>query len=109
MMTRIGKYLGLALLTAVSAMAVSCRLVSSVLHDDEVVAKVGKHRLYRHELESIVPEGLSSEDSLNLVSQYIDTWASAYLFDELGVRDDSAGDAGSVNLEPAPASMSTGP
>ena len=44
---------------------------------------MGKHRLYRHELESIVPEGLSSEDSLNLVSQYIDTWASAYLFDEL--------------------------
>ena len=83
MKTGFGKYLGIALLTAVTVMAASCRLVSSVVHDDEVVAKVGKHRLYRTELESIVPEGISAEDSLNLVNQYIDTWASAYLFDEL--------------------------
>lgn len=61
----------------------SCQAISSLIHDDEVVAKVGKHKLFLSELESYIPSGMSPEDSVNLAAQYIDTWASEMLFYEL--------------------------
>lgn len=64
----------------------SCRLINSVLHDGEVVAKVGHHKLYRADIVSIVPPGTPAEDSLKLVQQYIDTWASALIIDEAATR-----------------------
>lgn len=60
--------------------AQSCEMVSSFLHDGEVVAKVGKHRLYREEVQAIIPAGVSSEDSLSIAQQYINTWASDRVF-----------------------------
>ena len=53
--------LGIALLTFSS-----CRAISSLLHDDEVVAEVGRHYLYRSEVASLIPDGTSEEDSLRL-------------------------------------------
>lgn len=61
----------------------SCKLVSDLIHDDEVVAKVGKTNLYRSQLESFVPGGLSPEDSTEMARQYIDAWAGDLLFMEL--------------------------
>ncbi len=60
----------------------SCRFISSVIHDEDVVAKVGKHKLYRSELESVIPVGTPSEDSLNLANQYIKAWAAEFIFDD---------------------------
>lgn len=60
----------------------SCRFVSSIIHDDDVVAKVGKHKLYRVEVESVIPAGTPSEDSLALAKQYIRSWAADFVFDD---------------------------
>lgn len=56
--------------------AQSCELVSSFFHDDDVVAKVGHKRLYRSEVEALIPAGTSPEDSLSIATRYINTWAS---------------------------------
>lgn len=61
----------------------SCKTVQSIIHDDEVVAKLGDHKLYRADLEGIVPAGTSSEDSLNLVNLYINSWATNMAFQDI--------------------------
>ena len=58
----------------------SCERISNFIHDDEVVAKVGREKLYRSQLENYIPSGLSSEDSTNLALQYIKSWATEKLF-----------------------------
>lgn len=67
-------------------LATSCQLVHRVsdsaaeLFGDEVVARVGDHKLLRSELENYIPAGVSAEDSLRLARQYIDAWAEDLLF-----------------------------
>ncbi len=67
-------------------LATSCQLVHRVsdsaaeLFGDEVVARVGDHKLLRSELENYIPAGVSAEDSLGLARQYIDAWAEDLLF-----------------------------
>ena len=58
----------------------SCKSISSFLHDGEVVAKVGKHKLFAAELEEYIPGGIAPEDSIRLALQYIDKWAMDMLF-----------------------------
>ncbi len=58
----------------------SCQAVRDFIHDDDVVAQVGAHRLYLTELSSYIPDGLAPEDSTNLVEQYIRTWATEQLY-----------------------------
>ena len=71
-------YILIALLTLVATQ--SCEMVSTFIHDGEVVASVGKSKLYRHDLESLIPAGLPSEDSLALAQQYINSWAADLVF-----------------------------
>ena len=52
----------------------------AVLFGDEVVARVGDHKLFRSELAGYIPAGVSSEDSLALAQQYIHSWAEDLLF-----------------------------
>ncbi len=59
---------------------VSCRAISDFLHDDEAVAQVGQVKLYRSELDKVIPKGISSEDSTRLARQFINSWASDLLF-----------------------------
>ncbi|MBO8485882.1 MAG: hypothetical protein IAB78_05610 [Bacteroidetes bacterium] len=66
---------GIALLTLSS-----CRAISSLLHDDDVVAEVGHHMLFRSDVASLIPDGTSPEDSLRLALQYINIWASDLVF-----------------------------
>ena len=70
------------LLTAL-AMLTSCEFVSNIIHDDEVVARLGGRKLYRTELEAFIPKGVSAEDSTNLALQYINTWATEQLFSDI--------------------------
>lgn len=58
----------------------SCRAISSFLHNDDVVAKAGNGVLYRHDLDQIIPKGLSKEDSTRFALQFINTWASDMVF-----------------------------
>ena len=55
-------------------------MISSFLHEGETAAKVGSHRLSRGEVESLIPPGTSSEDSLRLALQYINKWAGDLIY-----------------------------
>ena len=54
----------------------SCRAIASFLGGDEGVASVGQEKLYKSELDQVVPKGLMPEDSTAMARQYINSWAS---------------------------------
>ena len=58
----------------------SCKTVSGLRHDDDVVARVGEHELYRTELERSIPDGVPAEDSLKFAQSYIESWARDLVF-----------------------------
>lgn len=72
---RLAVVCGIALLTVSS-----CRAISSLFHDEDVVAEVGRHMLFRSEVAELIPDGASEEDSLRLALQYINSWASDIVF-----------------------------
>ena len=67
------------------SLAVSCQWMQRVregtgeLLRGETVAKVGKHKLYRSQLQSYIPAGVSPEDSAALAARYINAWAEDLL------------------------------
>jgi len=61
-----------------SLLFVSCSLIS----DDELVAKIGKHRLYKSEVNKYIPASVSPEDSALLANQYVNAWARELLYNE---------------------------
>ena len=58
----------------------SCTAISSLVHDDQVVARVGDHKLYKSELEQFIPNMIPAADSIRLAEQYINTWATDLLY-----------------------------
>ncbi len=58
----------------------SCRAISSFLSKDEAVAEVGSARLYRSDLNMVIPKGIAYEDSVRLAKSYINTWALDQVF-----------------------------
>ena len=58
----------------------ACDTVSSVIHNDEVVASLGKEKLYLSEVRGCVPAFATPEHSAMLVQQYIDKWALSVLY-----------------------------
>ena len=62
------------LIFAVPALC-SCHAITALIHDDEVVARVGEQKLYLSELLRYIPDYVSSEDSASLAGQYINAWA----------------------------------
>ena len=66
-------------------LAVSCKMTrqfsdaASELFRGEAVAKVGNHKLYRNQLQSYIPAGVSPEDSASLAASYIKAWAEDLL------------------------------
>ena len=68
------------ILVIVLSALTSCRAISSLLHDDEVVAEVNGVKLYRAELDAVIPNGISAADSAALAMKYIDTWASDHVY-----------------------------
>ena len=65
----------------------SCKLWNSILHDEEVVAKVGTNMLYRSDVLKVVPPGIPEEDSLHLAMQYINSWASDMVYLEIAEKE----------------------
>ena len=70
----------ISIVTIVLPAIVSCRAISNFLRNDEVVAQVGMERLYRRDLDAVVPKAISSEDSVRLARQFIDAWASDRIY-----------------------------
>ena len=73
----------IAILGIVLPALMSCRAISSFLSEEETVAKVGTERLYRSELNKLIPKGIAIEDSIRLARQYINTWASDLVFQKI--------------------------
>jgi len=63
-----------------AAILCSCNSLSSLLRDDEVVAKVGSNKLFKSELSGYIPEFATPEDSASLAMQYINNWATDLLY-----------------------------
>ena len=64
----------------------SCRAISSFLKGGDVVAQVGIEKLYRSDLNAVIPKGISPEDSTFLAKQYINTWATELVY--LGIAEE---------------------
>ena len=58
----------------------SCKTISSFLSDEETVAEAGGSRLYRSELNNLIPKGIQKDDSVRLARQYINAWALDQVF-----------------------------
>ena len=75
------KSLNIAIMILVVLPALSsCRAISSFLSDDEIVAEAGSAKLYRSELNTLIPSNIEREDSIRLARQYINAWALDQLF-----------------------------
>ncbi len=70
----------LAAVLPIVIMNASCEVASSLVHDDQPVAKVGREKLYRSEVESMIPDMVSPEDSANIAERYINLWAIDRLY-----------------------------
>ena len=80
----------LTALVAILFSASACEWAEQVI-SGEVVASVGKSRLYRSDLNKVLPSGLSADDSTRLAHQYINTWASDVIF--LNIAEKQLSDA----------------
>ena len=75
----------LVFIAVVAMAAMSCNMVRELsdtaaqLRHGEVIARVGKHRLHRSELEKFIPAGVSPEDSAGLAQRYVNAWAEELL------------------------------
>lgn len=68
----------LLLLALVAAEA--CNIVDSFKHDDLVVARAGRDRLYLSQLRDYIPDGTSPEDSAKIATGFINAWAVEHLY-----------------------------
>ncbi len=68
------------ILALLPLLLVSCNAISSLIHDDDVVARVGRTKLYKSEVERFIPNMIPAEDSTRLAEQYINTWAMDLLY-----------------------------
>ena len=66
----------IAIISIVLPALVSCRAISSFLGKDDIVAQVGKEKLYKSEVDALIPKDMSPEDSTMLVNRYINSWAA---------------------------------
>ena len=73
----------IAILGIVLSALTSCRAISSLLHDHGVVAQAEGVKLYRAELDALIPKGLSPEDSTELARKYITTLASDLIYQKV--------------------------
>lgn len=55
----------------------------SFMHDDQAVARVGKTVLYKSQLDKVIPSGLSKADSAAMAANYIKTWATRLIINEM--------------------------
>lgn len=70
----------LAAIFIATALVCACNTITTLVHDDQVVAKVGDVKLYRSQVEQYIPDLVSPEDSLNLAMQFINSWATEILY-----------------------------
>ncbi len=70
----------IAIIGIVLPALMSCRAISSFLNNGDAVAEVGTEKLYRSDLNKLIPRGVAKEDSIRLARQYINSWALDHVF-----------------------------
>ena len=65
----------------------SCNAISTLIHDDQVVAKVGDSKLYKSEVEGFIPNMIPASDSVRLAEQYINSWAMDLLYLDVAEKE----------------------
>lgn len=70
----------------------ACDGILTMLNRDQLVAKVGKQKLYKSDIENFIPLGLPEADSISLVHKYVNSWASEILFAEMAQKNLSKAD-----------------
>ena len=68
------------LLCSMLALLVSCDAIRDFVHDGDVVARVGQHKLFLTDLQDYIPNGMPPEDSARMAEQYIRSWATEQLY-----------------------------
>lgn len=58
---------------------VSCNSVLKETTDEEPLARVGENYLYKKDVEALLGNGITEEDSISFVTNYINNWASKQL------------------------------
>ena len=69
-----------AIFGIVLPMFASCKTISDFLDKGEVVAKVGDVKLKMEDLQKVIPNGISADDSVAFARQYINSWALDQVF-----------------------------
>ncbi|WP_298544285.1 peptidyl-prolyl cis-trans isomerase [uncultured Aquimarina sp.] len=65
---------------------VSCRNINRQANR-EVVARVNETYLYKDDVKNLVPDGTAKEDSINIINNYINIWATRQLFIDQSKRN----------------------
>ena len=71
------------ILGIVLPMLSSCKAISDFLDRGEVVAQVGDAKLMMEDLQRVIPNGISPDDSVILARQYINSWALDHVYMEV--------------------------
>ena len=77
----------LPLFLAVMLVLSSCEWAQDKMHRGHIVARIGWDVLYSTEIENVIPSGVSTEDSLAMASQYMDSWALRRLLTRKAEKD----------------------
>lgn len=88
---RIRPEIAFIILIVLSALS-SCRAISSLFNEEDVVAEVNGVTLSRAELDKVIPRGIMPEDSARLARQYITRWASDRIYQKKAEEKLSAAD-----------------
>lgn len=75
--------LRILVLAVLAFSAGSCELLLRLIHDDEVVASLSGRKLYRSDIEAVVPAGITPADSVSQAQQYIRSWAMDLLYSDV--------------------------
>lgn len=55
-------------------------MINSFIREGDLVARVGKHKLYSSDVVKYIPKGISKDDSTIMAHRYIDLWTSNMLY-----------------------------
>ena len=64
----------------------SCKVISNLIDDDQVVARVGDEKLYRSDVAAYIPDLVAGEDSIRMAEQFINSWAADLLYLDMAER-----------------------
>ena len=64
----------------------SCKVISNLIDDDQVVARVGDEKLYRSDVAAYIPDLVVGEDSIRMAEQFINSWAADLLYLDMAER-----------------------